>query len=287
MRFVHCSDVHVTGDYFALPLRRLGWRRWLALAELTVGGRARAYRRAPETLARIAQEAREHSADHFILSGDLTAYALDSEFQGAREAMGAWAGDRRRCTVIPGNHDVFTPGSHRSRRFERHFGHLLESDLPEHCREGAFPFVRLVGEEAAVVGLLSARVPAVPGMAQGRVGPAQLEGLAAVVKDPRLAGRALLVVVHHAPLTPRGRADHWFHGLRDAEALFRLLPGPRYAILHGHIHHRYHHVATAERPHLFGAGSSTLAGREGYWVIDVAGGQVRGGRMYTPGAPHA
>jgi 3',5'-cyclic AMP phosphodiesterase CpdA len=285
MRFVHCSDVHVTGDYFALPWRRLGWRRWLALAELTVGGRARAYRRAPETLARIAQEAREHSADHFILSGDLTAYALDSEFQGAREALGAWAEDRRRCTLIPGNHDVFTPGSHRSGRFERHFGHLLESDLPEHRREGAFPFVRLAGEEAAVVGLCSARVPFVPGMAQGWVGPAQLEGLAAVVKDPRLAGRALLVVVHHAPLTPRGRSDHWFHGLRDAEALCRLLPGPRYAVLHGHIHHRYHHVATAGRPHLFGAGSSTLAGREGYWVIDVAGGQVLGGRMHTPGRP--
>jgi 3',5'-cyclic AMP phosphodiesterase CpdA len=285
MRFVHCSDVHVTGDYFALPLRRLGWRRWLALAELTVGGRARAYRRAPETLARIAQEAQAHGADHLILSGDLTAYALDSEFQGAREALGAWAEDPRRCTVIPGNHDVFTPGSHRSRRFERHFGHLLESDFPEHRREGAFPFVRRVGEEAAVVGLLSARVPAMPGMAQGRVGPAQLEGLEAVVKDPRLAGRALLVVVHHAPLTPAGRADHWFHGLRDAEALCRLLPGPRYAVLHGHIHHRYHHEATAERPHLFGAGSSTLAGREGYWVIEVAGGQVRGGRMQTPGRP--
>ncbi|WP_224370163.1 metallophosphoesterase family protein [Hyalangium versicolor] len=282
MRFVHCSDVHITADYFAQPFFRLGWRRWLAFAELTVGGRARAYRRAPETLATIAREAREKNADHFILSGDLTAYALDSEFEGARAALGELVEDRSRCTVIPGNHDVYTPGSHRSRRFERYFGHLLESDLPEHCREDAFPVVRLVGKEAAVVGLKSARVPPVPGIAQGFIGPAQLEGLAAIVKDPRVAGRAVLAVVHHAPLTHHGKADGWFHGLKDAEALCRLLPGPRHAVLHGHIHHRYHHVATDARPHIFGAGSSTQEGREGYWVIEASEGRITGGEMHVP-----
>ncbi|HSP78743.1 MAG TPA: metallophosphoesterase, partial [Myxococcaceae bacterium] len=163
MRFLHCSDVHITADYFALPLWRLGWRRWAALAELTVGGRSRAFQRAPETLATLVRDARRHEVGHFILSGDVTAYALEPEFLRAREALGALGEDRRRCTVVPGNHDVFTPGSHRAERFMKHFGHLLESDLPEHRREGAFPFVRLVGEEAAVVGLLSARVPALPG----------------------------------------------------------------------------------------------------------------------------
>jgi 3',5'-cyclic AMP phosphodiesterase CpdA len=283
MRFLHCSDVHITADYFSLPLRKLGWRRWLALAELSVGGRSKAYARAPETLATIARDADQLGADHFILSGDITAYALEPEFQVVRESLGTLAEDPRRCTIIPGNHDVFTPGSHRVGRFARHFGHLLESDLPEHRREGPFPFVRLVGEEAAVVGLLSARVPFVPGLAHGFIGPAQLDGLTALVKDPRLAGRALLVVVHHAPLTHQGRADRYFHGLRDAQALFQLLPGPRYAVLHGHIHQRYHHPATAERPHVFGAGSSTQAGREGYWLIEVKAGQVVGGQKHVPG----
>ncbi|MCP3139043.1 metallophosphoesterase family protein [Pyxidicoccus xibeiensis] len=282
MRFVHCSDVHITEDYFALPLRRLGWRRWVALAELTVGGRAKRYARAPQALSAIVRDAQAHRADHFILSGDLTAYALEGEFSGARQALGPLADDPRRCTVIPGNHDVFTPGSHRTGRFARHFGHLLESDLPEHRREGSFPFVRLLGDEAAVVGLLSARVPATPGLSFGTIGPAQLEGLAAVLADSRLDGRAVLVVVHHAPLTSKGRADRWHHGLRDAEALLRLLPGPRFAVLHGHIHKRYHHPATADRPHIFGAGSSTEAGHEGYWLIEVAGGRVLGGQPHTP-----
>ncbi|GEL71055.1 metallophosphoesterase family protein [Myxococcus virescens] len=282
MRIAHCSDVHITEDYFALPLHRLGWRRWVALAELTVGGRARRYARAPQALAAIARDAQAAQVDHFILSGDLTAYALDAEFSGARQSLGALAEDPRRCTVIPGNHDVFTPGSHRTGRFAKYFGHLLESDLPEYRREGAFPFVRLLGTEAAVVGLLSARVPRTPGLSYGVIGEAQLGGLAALLKDARLEGRAILVVVHHAPLNPHGRPDRWHHGLRDADALLKLLPGPRYAVLHGHIHRRYHHPATADRPHVFGAGSSTESGHEGYWLIDVADGQVSGGQQQMP-----
>jgi 3',5'-cyclic AMP phosphodiesterase CpdA len=282
MRFLHCSDVHITEDYFALPLHRLGWRRLLGLVELTVGGRAKRYARAPQVLSTIAREAQSRGVDHVILSGDLTAYALDGEFAGARRALGPLAEDPRRCTIVPGNHDVFTPGSIRTERFARHFGQLLHSDLPEYRREGAYPFVRLVGDEAAVVGLLSTRTAPLPGFPYGLLGEAQLEGLAALLKDPRLDGRAVLVTVHHAPRNRQGRADRWNHGLRDADALLRLLPGPRFAVLHGHIHERYHHPATEDRPHLFGAGSSTEAGHEGYWLIEVARGQVVGGQPHTP-----
>jgi 3',5'-cyclic AMP phosphodiesterase CpdA len=289
MRFVHCSDVHITGDYFRSPLQ-LGWRRWVAMLELTAGGRGRAFARAPQTLSAIARVAEREGA-HLVVSGDLTAYALPEEFAGARAALGAPAGDPRRCTVVPGNHDTFTPGSVRKGRFAQHFGHLLGSDLPEYCREGAFPFVRLLEAEAgagsgedraAVVGLCSARLPPLPGLSYGRIGTQQLEGLAALLEDPRMHGRAVLVVVHHAPLTRRERADRAHHGLQDAPALLALLRGPRFAVLHGHIHQRYHHRATAERPHLFGAGSSTQAGQEGYWVIETRGGEVVGGEQRVP-----
>jgi 3',5'-cyclic AMP phosphodiesterase CpdA len=286
MRFLHCSDIHVTADYFSLPKRRLGWRRLVSMVEM-MGGRGKLFVRAAELLTTMTGDARRLGVDHFILSGDLTAYALEPEFVGAREALGALAADPRRCTIVPGNHDVFTPGSQRKGRFAQYFGQLLESDLPEHRREGAYPFVRRVGEGAAVVGLLSARVPPMPGIAFGSVGRAQLEGLEAIVKDPRLEGRAVLVVVHHAPLTSQGKEDHYLHGLKDAHALLELLPGPRYAVLHGHIHQRFHHPATDKRPHVFSAGSSTQAGREGYWIIEAEGGQVVGGQQHVPGGSHA
>jgi 3',5'-cyclic AMP phosphodiesterase CpdA len=275
MRILHCSDVHVTADYANLPWRRLGWRRWLALLELGPGGRARAFASAATTLAAIARDFERHGADHLVLSGDLTAYALEQEFAAAHAALGALADDPARCTVIPGNHDTFTPGSVHRRRFEARFGHLLTSDIEGSGVEGPYPFVRLLGDEVAVVGMLSARVPRVPGLALGWVGRRQLAALRDLLQDRRLVGRAILVVVHHAPLTPGGRPDRRHHGLSDASELLALLRGPRFAVLHGHLHHRHHHVSDGVRPHLIGAGSSTQQGREGYWLIDVEDGAIR------------
>jgi len=274
MRFLHFSDVHVTADYARHSLLRLGWRRWIALGELTFGGRARAFARAPETIRRILEDATALEVDHAILSGDLTAYALPQEFQGAREALGEWAEDPRRFSVIPGNHDRYTPGAHRTRRFEQSFGNLLVSDLPDVAVEEGFPFVRLLGDRDAVIGLQSARVPYFPGLSYGIVGRRQREALAALVRRPELEGRAVLVVVHHAPFGALGKPDRLLHGLIDAPALLALLPGERFAVLHGHIHQRYHFPATEHRPHIFGAGSSTEAGHEGYWLIETSDGRI-------------
>src|SRR5687767_11673468 len=125
MRFLHCSDVHITADYAKLPLWRLVWRRWVAMYKLTVGGRARDYEDAPSTIRQIANDFRHHVAEHLIVSGDLTAYALDMEFRGVREVLGELADDPRTCTIVPGNHDTYTPGAVRTKRFEKYFGHLL------------------------------------------------------------------------------------------------------------------------------------------------------------------
>lgn len=284
MRFLHFSDVHVTQDYFRSPFRKLGWRRSIALLELSFGGRAKKYEHAREVIRRIVADRDRHQVDHVILSGDLTAYATNWEFEQAREALGELVGQPANFTVIPGNHDVYTPGAYNSHRFERYFGHLLKSDLPEYTRDGSFPFVRLVGEEAAVVGLMSARVPPVPGFSFGMIGRKQLGALRDLVHDARLEHRAILVVVHHAPIAPSGRKDRLLHGLMDADLLFRICQGPRFAVLHGHIHKRYQHPATDQHPHTFGAGSSTEGGHEGYWIIDVRDGQVVGGTAHEPSA---
>ena len=248
--------------------------------ELVVERREKAFARAPEVMRAIVRDAQRHAVDHVVLSGDLTASALPSEFAGAASALGALALDPRRCTVIPGNHDCHHPAALHEKRFEGSFGALLQSDLPSHARVGPWPLVRLLGEELAIIALHSSLVPFVPGLAYGRVGAQQLDGLRAALRDEALEGRAVLVVVHHAPRRADGTPDKLSHRLLDAEALLRVLPGPRFAVLHGHIHRRYHHPATAAGPHLFGAGSSTQAGQEGYWLLDIQGGTVRGGTAH-------
>ncbi len=282
MRYLHCSDVHVTDDYARRQLLRLGWRRWIAMAELQLGGRARRFAQAEETLRRIARDAGGLGVDHLIVSGDLTAYSMPEEFTRARAALAPWVESPARATVIPGNHDRYTPGALASRRFERSFGQLLSSDIPELAVEDGFPVVRLLGQYDAVVGLCSARVPRFPGMSFGVIGQAQLQALKHLLAHPRLVGRAVLVAVHHAPFKANGRPDRPSHGLVDAEEMLALLPGPRFAVLHGHIHHRFHHPATASRPHIFGAGSSTEAGDEGYWVLETAAGQLSSARALRP-----
>ncbi len=281
MRFLHCSDLHITQDYLGAPWRRLGWRRWLAMFELSFGGRAKGYRDARAVLRAIAADVARHGADHLLVSGDLTAYATDAEFRDALAALGAVAQSRATCSVIPGNHDRFTPQSVSQHRFEKYFGHLLESDMPEFRLESGFPFVHLKGSEAAVVGLTSAQLR-FPGFSQGTVGREQRDALARILADPRLDGRAVIVMVHHGPLRRNGRPDSTFHGLTDGVELLSLMPGPRYALVHGHLHDRFHHPATDRRPHVFCAGSSALRQREGYWLIDVADGVITGGAMHAP-----
>ncbi|MFL5320932.1 MAG: metallophosphoesterase family protein [Myxococcaceae bacterium] len=284
MRFLHISDVHVTTDYAKVPFLKLGWRRWIAMAELTVGGRGKAYASAPGTLQQIIRDFSTRHADHLLCTGDFTGYAMEDEFRGARDALKPLTDDPARCTAIPGNHDTYTPGSRKEKRWEKYFGHLAQSAMPEYVREDdVFPFVKLLAD-TAVIGLMSARVPPVPGLSYGVIGEKQLSGLRDILADKRLDGKAVLILVHHAPLTKAGEPDKFHHGLVDARKLFELAKGDRFAVLHGHIHKRYHHPADATRPHVFGAGSSTQLGHEGYWVIETEGGRVKGGTMFAPGA---
>lgn len=274
MRLLHISDVHVQVDYERSVWGEIGWRRVVAQLELKLAKRAKRFRDAPATLESILRKADAAGGfDHVILSGDLTALAVDEEFNGVREALGALADQPDRLTVIPGNHDVFTPGSLKKRRFEKWFGHLLHSDLPRYQVEGPWPNVRLVGDELAIIGLNSARVPPVPGIAAGRVGDDQLVALIRACQDPAMRARRIVAVVHHAPLRPDGRLDRRAHGLLDAE---RLIEACRIAgvsaIFCGHIHHRYNY-AIEGGPLIVCGGSSTSQSREGYLLVEARPGE--------------
>lgn len=274
VRVLHFSDIHVQIDYRSVPWRALGWRRAIAQIEMRLLRRADKFTDAARTVGRIVAAADRLGVEHAVCSGDLTGLGLPAEFEAARAALGPLATPER-LTVIPGNHDRYTR-EHQG-AFECHFGDLCHSDLPEHCRQGPYPFVRLVGAEAAVVAFSTARLAPFPGLVYGRVGEAQFDGLRAILADPRLSGRAVLAVVHHAPRDADGLPDLVTHRLLDADRLLAALPGPRHAVLFGHVHRRFWHQATSERPHLFGAGSSTQTGDTGYWLIDVRGGEVSGG----------
>lgn len=246
MRFVHCSDVHL------LDLEGTGPTRFFN-KRLTGGvnlllNRRRKYDGA--LFDRIVEAARAHAVDRLVVTGDLTNLALESEFEHVRRRLDA-AGVP--VTVIPGNHDAYTRGSARARRFEHYLGAHMEGE-----REPGsdYPFVQRHGD-VALIGLSTA-IPSLPLYATGRLGEPQLQRLARVLGALGGEGLARVVLIHH-PVVPGVAKPR--HDLLDLDAFGRVVAehGAE-LILHGHEHRRIegHLLGPGGRPiPVHGVGSGT------------------------------
>jgi 3',5'-cyclic AMP phosphodiesterase CpdA len=237
MRVAHFSDLHLLA-LEGVPATRFFNKRvtgWLNL-RLKRGSIHRA-----EYVRAIAREIATRNVDHVVITGDLTNLALESEFALAQELLERDLGlDPSRVSVVPGNHDLYTRGSMRSRRFALFLDPFLKSDLPELSVEtgaGRFPIVKL-RDSIAIVSLSSA-VPHLPMIAAGEVGTAQLKALRQVLAHPEVIARTLVLALHHPPVNDWSRVKMHVEGLRDAAALLaELQPVSRGLVLHGHLHRR-------------------------------------------------
>ncbi len=269
IRVLHFSDVHVD-----LPLSSLPWTTWLGKRAL--GGANHALRRrkyfvdAVDKLAALAEFAQEQAIDLALCTGDYTILGTAPELDLAARAVEPLTRRPLGFATVPGNHDVYLGDSVREQRFEKHFAKWMRSDRPELATDGLFPFVRLFGEDLAVVGVSSARPNPEPWRSSGRVPDAQLGGLSRVLADPAIRERFVIVMTHYAPRLWNGRPDSMTHGLENADALLAAIAElPRGCLIHGHVHRRFALREPGVRPMLLGAGSTTQAGREGLWVIEV------------------
>ncbi len=266
-RIAHLSDLHHQVDWRERPLHSSGWRGAIGRFELHGMGRLKRFWGVGDKIRRLLDRVAGHGPDLVTLTGDLSALGDADELAFVRELFQPLIAQGR-LALIPGNHDRYTDHP-SSRGFERVFGDLLQSDLPELADASGYPFVRLVGEKLAIVGLDSTRVGAITQYFFGRLGKAQLEALERVLEHPKLEGRTVLVLSHHGPLGPAGEF-HWAEsGLLDAGALLKALHGRPAVLLHGHSHRRYWHKHRGPRPHVFGGGSSTEPGSEGFWLIEL------------------
>lgn len=275
IRVLHFSDVHVDVPLMQMPFRDLLVpKRMLGGANLVLR-RAPHFREARLKLAALARFAEQESVDLAICTGDYTGLGTEPELSAARQAIAGLTQRPRGFVTVPGNHDIYVNDAIKEGRFERAFGDLLRSDLPELAADGPWPLVRLFDEHLAVVAVNSARPNPQPWRSSGRIPAAQLAALAKVLEDPRLRDRTVVVITHYAPLRADGTPDRRTHGLENAEELLEICARvPRCAILHGHIHRRYHVLGPAGQ-WLFGAGSATQEGREGIWLFDIEPGRLR------------
>jgi hypothetical protein len=204
---------------------------------------------------------------------------LEAEFRDARAAVEPLFDAPLGLISVPGNHDLYVAGVVREGRFQRHFGDTLRTDLPELRSGDTWPFVRLLGEDVAVIGINSAR-PTFAVLSSGRIPDDHLDAFRRALRDDRVRSRFVFVMTHYAARIQGGKRDRIGHGMVNADAFLDACADlPRGVILCGHIHHRFHVRLPGVNPGLFCAGSTTMMRHEGLWVFDVEDGKARA----TPG----
>jgi 3',5'-cyclic AMP phosphodiesterase CpdA len=273
MRVAHFSDLHVLA-LDGLSRTRLLNKRFTGWVNLKL---KRAHKHRPGYVRSIAREITRTKIDHVVITGDLTNLALEQEFEATKQLLeDELELDAEHVTVVPGNHDLYTRGALRSKRFTTFFSHYMESDLPDLAADiplGRFPVVKLRGP-LAIIGLSSA-VPRPPLMASGKLGDAQLEALERILEHPEVKKRTPIIALHHPVHNPPSRLKTFIEGLWDAEKLLAIARKlPRGMLLHGHMHSRM------QRPIAEGVGNLWSIGATSASLDHVDGDRMAGFNLY-------
>jgi len=227
-RLAHISDLHYY-DSMKVPVARLLNKRITGFANFFLHRR---FQYSSRVLGLLLENIRKQNVDHLVVTGDLSNLSLGKEFAGARELILEHGFSPSSVSVIPGNHDRYTGGSERNRRFEGYLSPFMKSDID--LWPHPFPFVRLRGD-VVIIGINSA-LSLPPLMAGGEVGVEQLTRLEVVFQHHSLKDRFPVFLIHHPPYRHPRKEVHRFEGLQDYRALLQAVPSRSALFLHGHLH---------------------------------------------------
>lgn len=221
MKVVHLTDLHVQ----TVPrARELTAKRLVGTANLYLLGRRSKFSRTVQEAAVAAAVAEEPEV--VVITGDLTAQALDAEFSEARALLDPIL-SRFDAVMIPGNHDTYVREEVPGERMRDVFGPWMGDGMPWLHRFDGVSFLSL--ETCRAHPLSSGYTP-----------PRQLEVATSLLEEARDSFTFLLL--HYplrgrdgAPYGPRTRA---LTNARDVEAWLATTDGVQ-AVLHGHEHHGY------------------------------------------------
>ncbi|MEM6786923.1 MAG: metallophosphoesterase [Myxococcota bacterium] len=275
MRIAHLSDLHLlalegNGPHRFANKRLSGW--------VNLRYRRKAVHK-PQLAEAVAREVKRRGVDHVVITGDVSNLALESEFTRVREflddALGLPASS---VTMVPGNHDVYTGGAHRHRRFQRYFAEYITDDLPGAggvVDDGSqFPFVRIRGP-VALIGLSTA-VPRPVLVASGELGARQRAALRAILDHRDVQSRLPVLLQHHPWHNPPRRTKRYLNGLADADAEAEAVRGVSAGLLlHGHLHRRVY-----RRLHTGGGGAIEAIGGPSASLLDPRDDRMGGFNVY-------
>jgi len=286
MRILHMTDVHFLQPP---PIKGLLGKRALGMANLYIAGRKSKFD-ATKLVGLAVADALQWDADLFVFTGDLTALAVDKEFEQGHQAFAPLL-ETMPSIMIPGNHDIYTREAARAARMERHLGAFMAGgdwDLEKSAWSAAadlsgavdWPVSFRLGETTVV-----ATNPCRPSLrATGRFGGAALKRAEILVDEARNAGRQVVYLVHYPPLSRDGEPyTQSGHCLEDVhEFLASLRRAPPALVLHGHKHDAYRadlQLQGGAVVPIFNCGttsavSTTPSRTAGYFLYDLEGGQL-------------
>jgi 3',5'-cyclic AMP phosphodiesterase CpdA len=209
-------------------------------------GRAIDPRRRARKLAHALGVAKSSGAHHVVISGDLTELGDETEFEHFAEILEAAGFDEDCVTLVPGNHDAYTANGWK--------------------KALAGPLERWRGASAEAPGKVIDRGPVAllpidtscfqsVVKAGGEFSPDAARAVESRLMDPALRGKAIVLVLHHAPFVHTKAPLHRFvDGLRGCAHVVDLLMRHRQLqVLHGHLHHVVDRVLGAAETRIFGA----------------------------------
>lgn len=223
-RIAHLSDLHLVERGFSSRQGMLRRR----LAYLSFGRRVDAEHRRERALAAL-REAR--SADHVVVTGDLTEDGIVAQFEMLAEVLHESGLDPSRVTLVPGNHDLYDDASpDHACAFTR----ALEGPLRPWA-ETSRDAEPVVLREAVIVPVSTAFTQPYTKSA-GAFAEGVIERLAITAEKAAALGRALVLAMHHPP-SRRFPIMQWIDGLAHHAEVRALLEAFDHAhVIHGHIH---------------------------------------------------
>ncbi|NOR80537.1 MAG: metallophosphoesterase [Methyloprofundus sp.] len=280
LRILHFSDIHI-----GIEIRHMLWKKWFSKRAIgainLLRGRAKYFDEAEQKLQALIRFKDEHEIDLVIHTGDYTALGLESELKLSKTMVEPLMKNPERYITVPGNHDIYVSESKSHQRFSQQFAEVLYSDMPEYCSDGCWPLVRLLGTDAAIIALNSARPNPMPWRSNGHISHTQLETLEQLLQDQHLKNRFIFIATHYAPRLANGENDTPLHGLINADDFLRVCKKVNAgAILCGHVHQTYRTDTQGFQGSIFCAGSATMDGHEGFWVYELRGKKMQAMRVY-------
>ncbi len=225
MRIVHLTDLHVqTRPRFT----ELASKRLIGTANLYLLGRRHKFD--PKVQQAAVDAAVAEKPDVVVITGDLTAQGLRSEFDAARTLLDPILSSIP-TVLIPGNHDVYTRDSVRDERMKRTFGEWMG---------GGLPYLQQIGD-VAFLGLETCRAHV---LSSGYTPQGQLEQARTLLEDADWPDpRPFVFLLLHYPL--RGRHGQPYgppaRALVNAAQVESFIASTDRidAVLHGHEHHGF------------------------------------------------